>query len=159
VRQVRKGTERRDSDRFSSGSLVHLRRTDYDSNESIPSPRQRLDESRQLRGVLQSFPQPLHGLIKAMLEIHKRAGGPQSLDQLFAGYQVARALQEQREHQKWLLLQVRFFAIFLEFPGPQIQFELTEADLLWQKCRGRHPGAPGSAANVAPGPVIVNPTT
>src|SRR5215469_8386095 len=66
----------------------------YGCNEAIAAARERLDELGIVGGVCQSFPQPIHGDVQAVLEIHKGVRRPNCLSKFFPGNQFSRTFQE-----------------------------------------------------------------
>src|SRR4029077_3750968 len=96
------------------------------SDETIAVTWQSFDEMRTLGVVVQRRPQALHGVVKALLEVHKRVRCPQLLLQLFTGNDLARPFEQYHEDLHRLAFQPDLHALFAEFPSSGIELECTK---------------------------------
>jgi hypothetical protein len=80
------------------------------TDESISTPRQRLDKARTLGRVAEDFPELVDGSVEVALDIYKRVR-PETLLQLFPGHHVSGAFQQDREDLEWLPAELQFHAI------------------------------------------------
>src|ERR1700730_15867910 len=97
-------------------------------DEAIAVTRQRFDEMRALRVVVERCPQPLHGIVQALLEVHKGVGGPELLLQLFPGDGFTRPFQQHDKDLYRLTLQPDLHALFAEFPSSWIELENAKTE-------------------------------
>jgi hypothetical protein len=113
--------------RHSCGGLLRGRRRPvYWSDESIPDAGQRFYVDRAPGRIAQSLPQFDNCFIQATVEIDVDIGGPESRSKLLAGHDVTRAIEENQQQFKWLVLELYPGAIFSEFARTYVQFENPE---------------------------------
>src|SRR5208337_120121 len=68
------------------------------------------------------------GRVQAFIESHIRVGRPQLRLQLLAGDHFARALQQDGQNPKRLLLQLYFSSLFVDFARAEVNFEESGAN-------------------------------
>ena len=95
-------------------------------DEPIASPRERLDEPRIFSTVAECLAQLLGRGVETVIEVDKRVRRPQPFAQGFARHDLSRALQEHRQHLKWLLLQLQFEAIAAQLARFKVDVEGPE---------------------------------
>src|SRR5215469_16084376 len=106
--------------------------------ESIPSPRQGLDEARIFRRIAQRLANLVDSAVQVVVNINESVG-PQSLLQVFSSYHLARAVQQNAEHLKRLPWQLELDAGLAQFLRLKVNFKrgkanyLAGADLVWHR--------------------------
>jgi len=83
---------------------------------------------RTLSVVIQSRPQPLHGIVQALLEVHEGLSWPELLLQFFSGDGLARVLEEHGKNIHRLTLQPNLHSLLAEFPGTRIELEHAKTE-------------------------------
>jgi hypothetical protein len=73
--------------------------------QSITAARNRLDESRRIRGIVQSLTQSAYSRVQAMIEVDERSVGPQPAPELFAADHLAGPFEQGVEQGKGLIRQ------------------------------------------------------
>jgi hypothetical protein len=73
-------------------------------DEAISMPRDRFDEPRILRVIVESGAELFQDDVEASLEVDMRIGWPKILSQLLARNDLAGSLQKQNKHTKGLVL-------------------------------------------------------
>ena len=96
------------------------------TQETIASPRNRLDELGAVCRVSQGLAQLIHRRIKAVIKIYEGVGGPKSSPQSFASDDGTRCFQQGDQNREWLLLDAQISALPAKFPGLQIGLKYTE---------------------------------
>src|SRR5579884_3405628 len=96
-------------------------------NETVASARLGFDETRVRGGVAQRFAQLVDSSIQAVVEIDEGIGGPEAVAEVFAGDDIARALEQDNQYLERLFLELDFAAIAKEFARADIGFEDSEA--------------------------------
>jgi hypothetical protein len=114
------------------------------SYEAVAATGQSLYKARLLSGIVQRFAQTFDHAVQAMLEIDVGIGRPQPLGQLVTGNQLAGSFQKHGQNLERLFLQIKLAAIDRKFPRPQVEFELSKADVLRGPCRISHALRPES---------------
>src|SRR5215472_10245282 len=115
--------------------LIHLRRMDGGlrathlnrSNEAIAPPGKCLHKSGIFSRIPQSLSQPIHSAIQALVEIHKRIGGPELLLQFLSCDHSSRVLDQDGEYLERLALEGRPVSVSSEFGGLQVELEFAKA--------------------------------
>jgi hypothetical protein len=87
-----------------------------------------LDETGRCCVVIESRSQSIHGIVQALLEVHKGVGWPELLLQFFPSNGLARLLQQHDQDLRRLALQLDLHALFVEFPSSGIELECTKAE-------------------------------
>src|ERR1700747_2618033 len=111
-------------------------------NEAIPSPRYGFKELRALCIVIQRRPKPRHGVVEALLEIHKRVSWPQLLLQFFPCDGLAGTLKQHDEDVYRLPLQPDLHPLFAEFSSSRIKLEHAKTEGWRQGTGGLHDDSP-----------------
>jgi hypothetical protein len=107
-----------------TGPADHLYRRD----EPIPPAVQRFDEPRVAGVIPQRLAQLLHRRVQPMFEIHEGVARPELLLQFFPSHDLARMLEQHRQHFKRLAGQFERQSLFAQFLGMKVNFEDTKAD-------------------------------
>jgi hypothetical protein len=102
--------------------------------EAISPPVERFHEPRTLSGVAKRRTQTLNRSVHAVLEIHKRAVGPQPIANLLTRDHIACALEQHAENVKRLVLQPHTDATLAQFTRTKIHLELVESRHLACHC-------------------------
>jgi hypothetical protein len=105
-------------------------------DESIPAPREGLDESRCFRGVRERFAQALDRRVHPLLEVDEGVARPQPLAQFFPGDELAGPFQQALEHPERLVLETHAHARPTQFAGAHVQLEHAEPDHARRLCGG-----------------------
>ncbi len=93
-------------------------------DEPIPSTRYRLDKRRRFGGIAERLPEFLYRRVEAVLEVDERVGLPETVAQVVARDNLARPVEECRQHLGRLLLQRDATAIVAaELAGRRIEYE------------------------------------
>ncbi len=90
--------------------------------------RQRFDKPWAFRRIIQRRPQPLHGVVQALLKVHKGVGWPELLLQFLSGDGLAGTMQEHGQDFHRLPLQPDLHAFFAEFPSLRIKLEHAKTE-------------------------------
>jgi hypothetical protein len=98
------------------------------SYESVAAFGQGLDEARRFGGIAQGFPQPLDGVVEAVVEIHEGIGGPDAPLQLLARDRLTGMFQKDLQNLEGLLLQLDLHTVLAEFARTQIKLEVSEPE-------------------------------
>ena len=94
------GTQRRAREPCAAGvdrGLEAIAGAGHGRDEAVAFAGQRLDEARLFGGIPQRFPEMVHRLVQAPIEVDERAGAPEPVPQLFACDQFARLFQQRQE--------------------------------------------------------------
>jgi len=98
------------------------------ADEAIAAPRQRLDETRALRIVVQCGAKPFDRGIQSVLEVDKGAVRPELLAQLLAGDHEARLLKQALQDFERLALETDPDAVLAQLPCSRIELEASESE-------------------------------
>src|SRR5208283_4121068 len=104
----------------------------------VPPAGKCLNESRGLGRVAQHFPQSSNGIVKTVVEVHKRIDRPDLGAKVLASHEVTGALQQDLEHLQGLALQAEFHAVFAKLAGADIEFKGAEPQYTRTWCGCRH---------------------
>src|SRR5215204_1168980 len=96
------------------------------SDEFVTAPRKGLNESRIATAVANGAPNLRQAICQAAVEVDMRVGSPHALTQFFAGDDLARARQENREHSRGLPLERHRARIFSQLAGVRLELECPE---------------------------------
>ncbi len=110
----------------------------YRINEPVSAPRQRLDETRIIGGIVQRLADFVDGLVEPVLEIHKRVRGPQRLLQFLARHDLARTLEQHGQNFEGLFLELDLCAVFAQLSRAKIDFVDSEPNQVWKGGEIRH---------------------
>src|ERR1039457_4956524 len=102
------------------------------------SARNGLDKAWLCGGIIENLANFVDGGAQAVIEVHKRIGGPKLLTNLFSGDELARSLQEQGEQLERLRLQPDSYPLFSQLANLQVCFVGTKRDPTWRGKRGGH---------------------
>jgi hypothetical protein len=75
--------------------------------------------------------------VQAVVKIYKGFGRPDLRPKLFAGHELARAIQQGRQYLNRLALQAQFNASFSQFGGPNIELKTVKPQNArnWSRCQ------------------------
>ena len=110
-------------------------------DEPVTPAREGLDVAGGLGRVAQGLPQLPHGRVEAVVEVNERIRGPELVPQLFSAHHLARALQEQGQQSKRLILEPDLDSLPAQLAGPKIDLKGPEAEDPPRDSELRH-GAP-----------------
>src|ERR1039458_6445630 len=96
------------------------------------------DEARFRDGIVENLANLVDGGAQAVIEVHKRVGGPKLLAYLLACYQLARTIEEHDQQLEGLGLQPDSFAILCQLPRMQVCFVSAESKSTRSGYRDRH---------------------
>jgi len=82
---------------------------------------------RTVSVVVQRRPEPLHGVVQALIEVYKGVGGPELLLQFVPGDGLTRTLQQHGQDFDRLTLQPDLDSLFAQLPRPRVELEDPEA--------------------------------
>jgi hypothetical protein len=102
------------------------------ADEAVADAREGFDEARPHGVVAQDRAQPLDGGVDAVLEVDRRAVGPQALPDVVTGHHVARAIEHQRQELEALFLQPHGRRPAPHFAEPQVDLDIAKP----YNCRG-----------------------
>src|ERR1700681_4269484 len=92
-----------------AASNYFWRRVDFfhGRNEAVTASRQCLDEAGFVGRIAERFPQAHHGVVQAVIEIHKGIARPQTLAKFITSNYLAGLLEKYRENLKRLFGQLQ----------------------------------------------------
>lgn len=95
-------------------------------DEPISSPGQSFDEAGLGSGIAEGLADLVDRRVYAVIEVHERTIGPQSLMDFPAGHQFAGTIQQHQQHLQGLSLQWQSTALFAQFLGLLVHLKYTE---------------------------------
>ena len=113
----------------------------YGSNESVPTPSDRLDVLRRGRRVSEEAPHFVDGIVQAVVEVDEGVCGPEPGAKLLAQDDFARMLEERLQHLEWLVLQPHSPSVLAYLSSLDIHLKGGEPEHSWRL--GTHPGLVG----------------
>src|SRR5215472_665866 len=106
------------------------------SNEAIATARQGLYKAWIVSVVPQRLPDPVDCFIQTVFEVNKRVARPKLSLKLFACHDLARPLQEDRQHTKGLPIQLDLYPTLSQLAGAQVHVERGEVHGSGSEARG-----------------------
>jgi hypothetical protein len=96
-------------------------------DEPIAPPRERLNKSGGISGIIQRLAQPIDRIIQSVVEVYESVLRPESFPQVFPRNHFARLFEQHGENLKWLILEPDSATVLEKFSGAEIDFEWSEA--------------------------------
>ena len=101
---------------------LHLR------HKSVATPGERLDEARLGCGIAEHFAQLVHSSVQAVIEVHERIRGPQTIAQFLACDHGTCAFQQHSENREGLILEAQPASLLAKLARPQVGLVNAKAE-------------------------------
>src|ERR1700730_2371818 len=108
------------------------------TDEAISPPRQSFNVLGLFNRVSQSLPQPRHGIVNAMIEIHERVGRPQPIPQLPTGHYLAAPFRQNGKNGQGTSVDWQSYLTFAQFIRAHVKLENAETNYPAVAGGGRH---------------------